>query len=136
MQFARVCSEVLISYWQASTTNNKSFDFRCSNLTAAIEPRFNSRRNTQGQAQRRARKQAVARVALPQSHNMRSERRSLMFVSETTNVLSHLRMCLCIWRSDSIVYAFERVLYGANVAKPLLSDVDRISFDEHLVKVK
>jgi len=54
-----------------------------------------------------------------------------MFVSETTNVLSYLRMCLCGWRSDSIVYAFERILFGANVAKSLLSDIDCISFDEH-----
>jgi hypothetical protein len=59
-----------------------------------------------------------------------------MFVSETTNVSSHLRMCLCIWRSDSIVYAFERILFGANVAKPLLSDVDRMRFDEHWAKAK
>jgi hypothetical protein len=44
--------------------------------------------------------------------------------------LSNLRMCLCIWRSDSIVYAFERILFGANVAKSLLSDVARISPDE------
>jgi hypothetical protein len=54
-----------------------------------------------------------------------------MFVSETTNVLSHLRMCLCRRRSDSIVYAFERILFGANVAKSLLSDIDCISFGEH-----
>ena len=54
-----------------------------------------------------------------------------MFVSETTNVLSYLRMCLCRRRSDSIVYAFERILSGANVAKLLLSDIDCISFDEH-----
>lgn len=39
-----------------------------------------------------------------------------MSVSETTNVLSDLRMCLCIWRSDSIVYVFRRILLGANVA--------------------
>ena len=54
-----------------------------------------------------------------------------MFVSETTNVLSYLRMCLCRRGSDSIVYAFERILFGANVAKLLLSDIDCISFDEH-----
>jgi hypothetical protein len=54
-----------------------------------------------------------------------------MFVSETTNVSSYLRMCLSIWRNDSIVYAFERILFGANVAKLLLSDVNRIGFDEH-----
>ena len=54
-----------------------------------------------------------------------------MFVSETTNVLPYLRMCLCGRRSDSIVYAFERILFGANVAKLLLSDIDCISFDEH-----
>ena len=59
-----------------------------------------------------------------------------MFVSETTNVSSYLRMCLSIWRSDSIVYAFERILFGANVAKSLLSDVDRIGFDEHGARVK
>ena len=53
-----------------------------------------------------------------------------MFVTETINVLSHLRMCLCGRRSDSIVYAFERILFGANVAKSLLSDIDCISFDE------
>jgi len=52
-----------------------------------------------------------------------------MFASETTNVLSYLRMCLCGRRSDSIVYAFERILFGANVAKPLLSDIGCISFD-------
>src|SRR5262249_10285705 len=44
-------------------------------------------------------------------------RRRAMFVSETTYVLTHLRMCLCIWRIDSILYAFERILFGANVAK-------------------
>jgi hypothetical protein len=60
-----------------------------------------------------------------------AEQRIQMFVSETTNVLSYLRMCLCRRRSDSIVYAFERILYGANVAKLLLSDIDCISFDEH-----
>jgi hypothetical protein len=54
-----------------------------------------------------------------------------MFVSETTNVLSYLRMCLCGRRSDSIVYEFEGILFGANVAKPLLSDIDCISFDKH-----
>jgi hypothetical protein len=54
-----------------------------------------------------------------------------MFVSETTNVLSYLRMCLCRRGSDSIVYAFERILFGANVAKLLLSDIGCISFDEY-----
>jgi hypothetical protein len=54
-----------------------------------------------------------------------------MFVSETTNVSSYLRMCLCRRGSDSIVYAFERILFGANVAKLLLSDIDCISFDEY-----
>jgi hypothetical protein len=60
-----------------------------------------------------------------------AEQSARMFVSETTNVLSFLRMCLCRRGSDSIVYAFERILFGANVAKPLLSDIDCISFDEH-----
>ena len=59
-----------------------------------------------------------------------------MFVSETIDVLSHIRMCLCTWRNDSIVYAFERILFGANVAKLSLSDIDCISFDEHSVKAK
>lgn len=54
-----------------------------------------------------------------------------MFVSETTNVLSYLRMCLCRRGSDSIVYAFERILFGANVAKLLLSDIGCISFDKY-----
>jgi hypothetical protein len=63
-------------------------------------------------------------------------RRIQMFVTETTNVLSHLRMCLCMRRSDSIVYAFGRILFGANVAKPLLSDIACISFDERWARAK
>ena len=45
-------------------------------------------------------------------------------------------MCLCIWRNDLIVYAFERILSGANVAKASLSNDDRVSFDKYRAQVK
>jgi hypothetical protein len=35
-----------------------------------------------------------------------------------------------------IVYAFERILFGANVAKLLLSDIDCIVFEEHWAEAK
>jgi hypothetical protein len=63
-------------------------------------------------------------------HKQQVFRLQKMFVSETTNVLSYLRMCLCTWRNDPILYAFERILFGANVAKSLLSDIACSSFDK------
>jgi hypothetical protein len=39
-------------------------------------------------------------------------------------------------RSDSIVYVFGRILFGANVAKPLLSDIACISVDERWAEAK
>ncbi len=39
-----------------------------------------------------------------------------MFVSKTTPVRLHLRMCLRAQRNDAILYGFGRILSGANIA--------------------
>jgi len=57
-----------------------------------------------------------------------------MFVTKTTAVRLHPGMCLRAQRSDAIMRMFERILSGANVAKALLSNSDRISFGEDYAK--